>query len=1240
MSSTSSGPTTTTVLLGIPVGATNTTTSADSPPSPSPTASYYYVSDPSVKGSVVLLVVAFGVTFLCILLYEIMRRRKSLHRILYTRVEACRRETPAISNHLFGWMKTVIAVPETFVIEKIGLDATMFLRFLRMSFFLFLALMIVMHNKVPILTPINYLSGDPSDFVKIVSQTDSTTFAKIGLYRFSISNVLDGSYYLYIHALCVLMVTVLTWLTLYRNYMGFADLASSYLRSNSDSTAINRNDRPSWRRNEDVQLRTVIVQNVPSHLRSDAKLKQWMESLGIGEVERALMDRATAGRNSIKKLLEKRERTLTKLEKVYMQWARRIEEEKARRKHYYMFGANSRKEKKQPLNHVKVNSLGQRLMNELGGLKDTPLGTEHQEVKTSAQLNDNDKGLLQDINQTLENPSCFLDMETVQKLRPKLKKFTYHRRRSETSTHNARSKANSVNQASTTPYLMLDRDDAIVHYTRKLSTLTAMVKQHRIQAFDPEAIRIEQENEKLSPTAFVTFKTQRSAQIAAQVLLYNSHNPSTMSVRLAPAPQDIVWEAVSMHPLRRRLQIFVVTLLAGMGTFFWIVPASFFASFTNLDQLAKVPVFAEFVRVLAENQNVYLFLKTIGPPVVVNIFNTIMPYILEFFIRLQGLEAHSWIEMETMSHYFFFLIFNVLLVFTLSSTVWTLIGSFFQNPLFIFNLMASTLPSGATFFINYIILNIMLLVVELCRPLMLIYTAFKRWKHKTPRELHEINLYTSYLNFGILYPAHLIIFMIVLCYSVLAPLILIPGTIYFGIAYLIYRNQLLYVYVKEYEAYGRHWAMMFNRAILGLLIFQVTMAGMFFTKGAGLAAIVPIVLIPMTVFFHMFCQDAFERRTRLIPLDQLPTPSHIPMITHTSPSSKDLHGDFKKRYSETHRPSFDIEDDSSITNLLPSTSTKVPKGKGGHRISKSTSLLDFQNGVPSSPTNMPSPSTQTLNPLIPPQGNETHNRESTEPMHQKPGLDLAISIPEPLEPGQRSLPASMPTSPTKISSNRSSPSSGGELTTPHGTKLSDVVVDAEETNQERYPISYLNPVFSRPLPRPWLPLTVAAYWELLPKYSSDGEEEEEDICDEHDERHDTDGSAMNVVTESLPVTSSQDVYENNVPENPFNTPPHDHIHFDLKMVDSPETFGASSVTRATSSEFAQPTTPRLTNRALEKVRRNTNRGIRSGSLSKGVIVVATKEELQTQDAVEADLTITADGRLEVCSEAPETIGDV
>lgn len=73
-------------------------------------------------------------------------------------------------------------------------------------------------------------------------------------------------------------------------------------------------------------------------------------------------------------------------------------------------------------------------------------------------------------------------------------------------------------------------------------------------------------------------------------------------------------------------------------------------------------------------------------------------------------------------------------------------------------------------------------------------------------------------------------FVIVLCYAVINPIILIAGCVYFGAGILVYKNQLMFVYVKEWEGYGRHWILAFNRAMVGIAVFQITLTGILLLK--------------------------------------------------------------------------------------------------------------------------------------------------------------------------------------------------------------------------------------------------------------------------------------------------------------------------------------------------------------------------------------------------------------------------
>lgn len=48
------------------------------------------------------------------------------------------------------------------------------------------------------------------------------------------------------------------------------------------------------------------------------------------------------------------------------------------------------------------------------------------------------------------------------------------------------------------------------------------------------------------------------------------------------------------------------------------------------------------------------------------------------------------------------------------------------------------------------------------------------------------------INYGVVYPQGILIFVITLVYSVIQPLIVIFGAIYFGTAYVVYKYKLLF----------------------------------------------------------------------------------------------------------------------------------------------------------------------------------------------------------------------------------------------------------------------------------------------------------------------------------------------------------------------------------------------------------------------------------------------------------------
>ena len=48
------------------------------------------------------------------------------------------------------------------------------------------------------------------------------------------------------------------------------------------------------------------------------------------------------------------------------------------------------------------------------------------------------------------------------------------------------------------------------------------------------------------------------------------------------------------------------------------------------------------------------------------------------------------------------------------------------------------------------------------------------------------------INYGVVYPQAILIFVVTILYSVIQPIILIFGALYFGTGYLVYKYKLLF----------------------------------------------------------------------------------------------------------------------------------------------------------------------------------------------------------------------------------------------------------------------------------------------------------------------------------------------------------------------------------------------------------------------------------------------------------------
>lgn len=157
----------------------------------------------------------------------------------------------------------------------------------------------------------------------------------------------------------------------------------------------------------------------------------------------------------------------------------------------------------------------------------------------------------------------------------------------------------------------------------------------------------------------------------------------------------------------------------------------------------------------------------------------------------------------------------------------------------------------------------------------------------TPREYAE-NRAPWAFNYGIGYPAPLLVFAIVFEYSLICPLVLLFGTMYFCITYVVYKYQFLYgkfnmhlhqkrfmlnftsvVYFRPYEAAGKLWTMVLPRIIFTLVLFQLTMLGLFLIRGDYILGGLIVPLIFFTFLFRYILSKAYSQNAHNLPMQLL-----------------------------------------------------------------------------------------------------------------------------------------------------------------------------------------------------------------------------------------------------------------------------------------------------------------------------------------------------------------------------------
>ncbi|GJP41199.1 hypothetical protein CLOM_g874 [Closterium sp. NIES-68] len=422
--------------------------------------------------------------------------------------------------------------------------------------------------------------------------------------------------------------------------------------------------------------------------------------------------------------------------------------------------------------------------------------------------------------------------------------------------------------------MMGTRVDSIQYYEQKIEEIKKEILQEREKVVN--------DSTSVMPAAFVSFRTRWGAAVAAQTL--QSKDSSQWITVWAPEQRDVKWENLPMpyvSLMLRRIMVAGIVLAIILGYTF---PVSFVQSLANIDQLAKV---APFLEPILNVPFINAFVKSILSGIALKIFLAILPALLTFLSTAEGYTAKAGIDLAATGKYFYFIICTVFFSNVLGGVLIDQAKTLSQNPSAVPQILGDRIPTKATFFMTYTmldgwtgmameVLQLVPLVMFHIKNNLLVRTPADRIKVMNPSPLTLIET---------LYQVELY-FLLPFVYCVSNPLYLIFAVVFFVLAFIGYRNQMINVYNAEYETAGAYWPHFHARLIASMIIQHLTLIGVLALKEASTQVWFLIPLPIVTIAFHYvfidgpfnsnFSKYALEEANRKDTIDRTISPDLDP----------------------------------------------------------------------------------------------------------------------------------------------------------------------------------------------------------------------------------------------------------------------------------------------------------------------------------------------------------------------------
>lgn len=332
------------------------------------------------------------------------------------------------------------------------------------------------------------------------------------------------------------------------------------------------------------------------------------------------------------------------------------------------------------------------------------------------------------------------------------------------------------------------------------------------------------------------------------------------------APEDVIWSNMGASFYSRMVKKAGAVALLTATIIFWSIPVAVVGVISNINYLIEKLPWLGFINNMPSK--LLGIITGLLPTVALAVLMSLLPPFIRKVGKISGCLTVQEVERWTQQWYYAFQVVQTFLVTTLASAASSSVTAILDDPSSAMKLLSKYLPPAANFYICYIELKglsissgslaqIVPLILSFILGPLLDKTPRKKWNRYN--KLGTMSWGTTYGDYGFFT-------VIIMCYGIIAPIIILFVVVAYFLVYVSFLYNLTYVKDHAYDSRGRNYPLALFEVFVGMYVAEICLCGLFVMQKNWACVALEIVWIVVTIISHVYFRWTFEPVLDTVPM--------------------------------------------------------------------------------------------------------------------------------------------------------------------------------------------------------------------------------------------------------------------------------------------------------------------------------------------------------------------------------------